>query len=267
MFRIKEYSVKVAPAFIVGAAMLWGSLVIFVRQLDEVRLSSMEIVALRVYCSATILVLGLLIYDRGLLKIKWKDIWCFTGAGIVSIVFFSYCYFKNVTISSAAVSSILLYTSPIWVSILSRLVFKEPIGRKKLMALFMALVGCGLVCGIAGGVGNVRPEGILLGLGSGIGYGLYSIFGRIALEKGYHPMTVSAYTFLFACVGVLPFLNLSDLLAKMNQEPSAWIWVLATTEPIVTSLVGVMLYQEILSPTMIIGIAFILIASIIIGRG
>jgi len=84
---------KSAPAFVAGAAVLWGILIIFVRQLDEVGLSSMEIVALRVYGSAAVLVLGLVIYDRGLLKIKWKDIWCFAGTGIVSIVFFSYCYF------------------------------------------------------------------------------------------------------------------------------------------------------------------------------
>jgi len=286
---------KAAPAFVAGAAILWGVLIIFVRQLDGGGLSSMEIVALRVYGSAAILVPGLLIYDRGLLKIKWKDMWCFAGTGIVSIVFFSYCYFKNVTISSAAVSSILLYTSPVWVTILSRLVFKECIGWIKLMALFMAVVGCGLVSGIAGGLGNVSMEGILLGLGSGIGYGLYSIFGRIALEKGYHPMTVSAYTFLFACIGVLPFLNPGSLLEKMNRYPSAWLWVLAmallstcmaftlytvglkymeagraavlaTLEPIVTSLVGVIAYQENLSPVMILGIALVLISSIIINR-
>jgi len=286
---------KAAPAFVTGAAILWGVLIIFVRRLDGAGLSSMEIVALRVYGSAAILVPGLLIYDKGLLKIKWKDMWCFAGTGIVSIVFFSYCYFKNVTISSAAVSSILLYTSPVWVTILSRLVFKECIGWIKLMALFMAVVGCGLVSGIAGGLGNVSMEGILLGLGSGIGYGLYSIFGRIALEKGYHPMTVSTYTFLFACIGVLPFLNPGSLLEKMNRYPSAWLWVLAmallstcmaftlytvglkymeagraavlaTLEPIVTSLVGVIAYQENLSPVMILGIALVLISSIIINR-
>lgn len=48
----------------------------------------------------------------------------------------------------------------------------------------MAVAGCALVSGITNGVGTVSVEGMLLGLGSGIGYGLYSVFGRMALERG-----------------------------------------------------------------------------------
>ena len=286
---------KAAPVFIAGAAILWGILVIFVKQLDGAGLASMEIVALRVYGSAGILVFGLLLYNKKLLRIRLKDSWCFVGTGVVSIVFFSYCYFKNVTVSSVAVSSILMYTSPVWVTILSRFVFGEKIGRTKLAALCMAIIGCALVSGITGGVGTVSLEGILLGLGSGIGYGLYSIFGRIALEKGYHPMTVSTYTFLFACVGVLPFTNVGKLIEVMNTEPALWGWalamaffstcmsftlytiglkymeagraaVLATLEPIVTTIVGVVIYKEGLSLIMLFGIVLVLGASVLISR-
>ncbi len=286
---------KAAPVFVTGAAILWGILVIFIKKLNAAGLSSMEIVTLRVYGSAVILILGLLLYNRKLLRISVKDTWCFVGTGVISIVFFSYCYFKNVTVSSVAVSSILMYTSPIWVTILSRFVFGEKIGKQKLVALTMAVLGCAFVSGIAGGVGNVSTEGMLLGLGSGIGYGLYSIFGRVALEKGYHPMTVSAYTFLFACVGVLPFINGDGLLAKMSVGAELWGWafamaffstcmsftlytvglkymeagraaVLATLEPIVTTIVGVVVYHEQISGAMLLGIVMVLGASVLISR-
>lgn len=302
MYRIRKCRVKqmkfmqkAAPVFVAGAAILWGILVIFVKQLDRAGLASMEIVTLRVYGSALVLAAGLAIYNRSLLRIKWKDCWCFAGTGIVSIVFFSYCYFKNVTVSSVAVSSILMYTSPVWVTVISRFVFKEQIGKKKLAALCMAVAGCALVSGITNGVGTVSVEGLLLGLGSGIGYGLYSIFGRMALERGYHPMTVSTYTFLFACVGVLPFVNPAELAAKMNSDPTSWIWaicmaffstcmsftlytvglkymeagraaVLATLEPIVTTIVGLILYKEDLTAAMILGIVLVLVSAIMISR-
>jgi len=183
----------------------------------------------------------------------------------------------------------------VWVTILSKFVFGEKLGRKKVVALCMAIMGCGLVSGITGGIGAVSAEGILLGLGSGIGYGLYSIFGRIALEKGYHPMTVSTYTFLFACVGVLPFVKLGALVEKMNAQPTLWGWafaiaffctcmsftlytvglkymeagraaVLATLEPIITTLVGVVLYKEELSVVMVLGIGLVLTASVLISK-
>lgn len=286
---------KAAPVFVTGAAILWGILVIFIKNLSVAGLSSMEIVTLRVYGAAFVLMTGLLLYNKKLLKIRLKDAWCFVGTGVVSIVFFSYCYFKNVTVSSVAVSSILMYTSPIWVTLFAKVVFGEKIGRRKLIALVMAFLGCVLVSGITGGAGRVSMEGLLLGLGSGIGYGLYSIFGRIALEKGYHPMTVSAYTFLFACVGVLPFIKPVEIWEKMNVAPGLWGWalcmvlfstcmsftlytvglkymeagraaVLATLEPIVTTLVGVVLYKEILSVIMILGIVMVLGASVLISR-
>lgn len=286
---------KFAPVFVTGAAILWGILVIFIKNLSSAGLESMEIVTLRVYGASLVLFIGLLIYNKRLLKIRLKDCWCFVGTGVVSIVFFSYCYFKNVTVSSVAVSSILMYTSPIWVTLLARPIFGEKIGKRKLIALGMAFAGCVLVSGITGGVGMISAEGLLLGLGSGIGYGLYSIFGRIALEKGYHPMTVSTYTFLFACVGVLPFIRPMVIWEKMSVAPGLWGWalcmvlfstcmsftlytvglkymeagraaVLATLEPIVTTLVGTLVYRESLSLIMVLGIGLVLTASVLISR-
>ena len=226
---------------------------------------------------------------------KIKDSWCFVGTGVFSIVFFSYCYFRNVQVSSVALSSILMYTSPVWVTLLSAICFREKLTGRKMLALLMALAGCILVSGITGGVGAVSTQGILLGLGSGIGYGLYSIFGRFALNRGYHPMTVSVYTFLFACVGVLPFIDVSSVLLRLMEEPVLWVWaicisllttclsfslytfglqymepgraaVLATLEPIVSTLVGVFGYQEPLTLVMLVGIVVVLVASVLISR-
>ncbi|MBQ8233363.1 MAG: EamA family transporter [Lachnospiraceae bacterium] len=284
---------KAAPIFVAAAAILWGVLVVFIKQLSIAGFSAMEIVALRVYGSAIFLLLGLLFVKRKLLRIKIRDSWCFVGTGVFSIVFFSYCYFRNVQVSSVALSSILMYTSPVWVTLLSVACFREKLNRGKIVALLLAIAGCCLVSGITGGLGAVSFQGILLGLGSGIGYGLYSIFGRYALNKGYAPMTVTAYTFTFACVGVLPFVKFSTIIETLNEQPTLWLWaigmalfttclsftlytiglahmepsraaVLATLEPIVTTLVGTVLYKEPLTFSMVAGIVLVLVSSILI---
>ena len=286
---------KVAPFLVAAAAILWGVLVVFVRKLNAAGFSAMDIVCIRAYGSSLFLAIGLGLLRRPLLRAKVNDCWCFVGTGVFSIVFFSYCYFRNVEISSVAVSSILMYTSPIWVTLLSALLFREKITKNKIIALIMALAGCVLVSGITEGVGNVSTQGILLGLGSGIGYGLYTIFGQFALNKGYHPMTVAFYTFLFACVGVLPFVSVSSILNRLLSDPELWWYaiciaffttclsfslytmglrylepgraaVLATLEPIVATLVGVILYQGILTPVMMSGIVLVLLASVLISR-
>lgn len=286
---------KAAPFLVAAAAILWGFLVVFVRKLNAAGLEAMDIVGIRVYGSAFFLFVGIGMLQRKWLRMKIKDSWCFVGTGVFSIVFFSYCYFRNVQVSSVALSSILMYTSPVWVTLLSAICFREKLTGRKMLALLMALAGCILVSGVTGGVGAVSTQGILLGLGSGIGYGLYSIFGRFALNRGYHPMTVSAYTFLFACVGVLPFIDVSSILLRLMEEPVLWVWaicisllttclsfslytfglqymepgraaVLATLEPIVSTLVGVFGYQEPLTPVMLVGIVVVLAASVLISR-
>lgn len=286
---------QAAPFLVAAASILWGILFIFVRMLSTADFSAMDVVCIRAYGSVLFLFPGLFVVNKKLLKIKLRDTWCFVGTGVFSIVFFSYCYFRNVQVSSAAFASILMYTSPIWVTLLSGIFFREKMNRGKWIALFMALGGCVLVSGVVGGAEAVSAQGILLGLGSGIGYGLYSIFGRFALDKGYHPMTVSAYTFLFACVGVLPFVSVSSIINKFMQEPGLCVpalcmavlstamsfslytlglafmepgraAVLATLEPIVTTLVGTFYYGEPLTAVMIVGIGLVLVASVLISR-
>ena len=312
---------KFAPIFVILAAIFWGILVVFVRAFGKADFGSMEIVTMRVYTSVIFAWIMFLLFDRKSTKTTPKhsfhlrDSWCFIGTGLVSIVFFSYCYFRNVEVSSAAVAAILMYTSPIFVTLLSAVLFKEKFTKIKGLALILAIIGCALVSGIASiltpatsGVESALTSattglattpvsllGVFLGLGSGIGYALYSIFGRFALNKGYTPFFVTAMTFTFACVGVLPFVRITCLVTRLINEPKYILLalimglvgsctpfalytlglrymeaskaaILATLEPIVTALVGTFFYKEPIDLFIVVGIAMVLVAGILCSR-
>ena len=309
-----NYLHKFAPIFVILAAIFWGILVVFVRAFGKADFGSMEIVTMRVYTSVIFAWIMFLLFDHSSQRKNRKsnqdstktqtatqksfhlcDSWCFIGTGLVSIVFFSYCYFRNVEVSSAAVAAILMYTSPIFVTLLSALLFKEKFTKLKGLALILAIIGCALVSGITSILTPASLPGLLLGLGSGIGYALYSIFGRFALNKGYTPFFVTAMTFTFACVGVLPFVNILTLATKLINEPKYILLalimglvgsctpfalytlglrymeaskaaILATLEPIVTALVGTFFYKEPIDIFIIIGIAMVLTAGILCSR-
>ena len=131
---------KFAPILILIAGVLWGSMGLFVRTLNASGLASMEIVGLRAIVTAVALFLYLLAFDRKLFKIRWKDIWCFLGTGICSIVFFNYCYFKAITMTSLSVAAILLYIAPAIVMLLSYFLFGEKLTERKLLSLVMRLL-------------------------------------------------------------------------------------------------------------------------------
>ena len=180
---------KAAPALILAAGTLWGIMGIFVRKLGTYGFSSIQIASLRIIFGALIFFAITAVAKRELLKIKVQDVGIFIGMGLISLLLFTICYFTTINMASLSVAAILLYTSPIWVMLMSLVCFREKMTKRKVLAVVMAFVGCVLVSGI-GGATQLSFKIIGIGLMSAVGYGLYSIFGTFALRiftaDGYH---------------------------------------------------------------------------------
>ena len=198
-----------AICVIIGAT-LWGIIGLFTRFLYGSGLSPMQITFTR--CLVTLIVMALvtLSVDRKLFRIEPRDIWMFIGTGIFSIVFFNIMYFTTQQMVSLSTASVLLYTAPCFVVVMSMILFKEKMTKKKLLALLLAFVGCVFTTGL--GFGNMNL-GIVYGILAGFGYALYSIFGKFALEK-YGLITVIFYTFLVATICLLPFCDLPHVVTE-----------------------------------------------------
>lgn len=283
----------IGTILIILAGCFWGSMGIFVRRLGTYGFSSIQIVAMRVTLAALIFALVLLIKDRKGFKIALKDIPLFLGLGFGSILFFTVCYFTAITMMSLSTAAILLYTSPVWIMLMSILFFREKLTKKKVIALVLAMAGCVLVSGISGE--GMTITGLLVGLGSGLGYGLYSILGTIALRK-YSSYTVTTYTFIFAAIGswficrpadmintfgsaddkgfllafcvltalitaVIPFLAYTLGLESVEASKAG---IIATIEPMVATVIGIVVFAEPLTIMSGAGILLILSAVVIL---
>ena len=284
---------NIGPALILLAGCFWGSMGIFVRRLTAYGFSSIQIVAIRVTLAALIFCILLLIRDPAGFRISVKDIPLFLGLGFGSILFFTVCYFTAITMMPLSTAAILLYTSPIWIMLMSVLFFREKLTGRKLLALVLAFAGCVLVSGISGE--GMTLTGLLVGLGSGIGYGLYSILGTVALRR-YSPYTVTTYTFAFAALGSWLICRPADMLAKFAAAPdlpglvffcfltalvtavipflaytlglqtveASRAGILATVEPLVATLIGVAVFSEPLTLLSGLGILLILAAVVLL---
>lgn len=281
---------------IIFAGIFWGSMGIFVRGLTELAgFTSIQIVSMRLTIAALTFALILLMKDPKGFRINMKDIPLFLGLGFGSILFFTTCYFTAIRMMTLSIAAILLYTSPIWVMLLSLFLLHEKMTRNKLLALVISFVGCILVSGLGSDENNVSLIGILIGLGSGLGYGLYSILGTIALRK-YSTYTVTTYTFVTAAVGSLFLCSLPDLWHKitvcpripylsvfiiltglvtavipfllytlgLEQVEASRAAILATIEPMVATLIGVVVFHEYMTALSVIGILCILCAIVLL---
>lgn len=206
--------------YILLSGMLWGCMGVFVRVLNKQGIASMDIVFLRAIVTAVAMVIFLFIFHRRMLKIHWKDFWCFLGTGIASITFFNFCYFKAIMMTSLSVAAVLLYTAPAIVMILSYILFHEAFTVRKVIAIVMTFFGCMLVIGMLGQQQAITTTGLLYGLGAGLGYAFYSIFSRYALEKGYHSLTITCYTFIVTTVVSVFFTAVPKVSMVVFSSPS-----------------------------------------------
>ena len=286
---------KIGPILIIIAASIWGCMGIFVRKLAEFGFSAIQIVSIRITLAALFFSLILFIKNRAGFKISLRDIPLFLGLGIGSILLFTVCYFSSITIMPLSTAAILLYTSPIWIMLMSAVLFHEKITSRKIIALALAFAGCVLVSGFSGD--GITATGLMFGLGSSIGYGLYSILGTVALRK-YSPYTVTTYTFLIAAIGSWFINHPADMLSKFsnatdfnglvllslltalltavipfllytlglrNVEASK-AGILATVEPMVATIVGITYFSEALTLLSGLGIFLILSAVVILNK-
>ncbi len=257
---------------IIGAGALWGMIALFVRGLRACGMTSVQTVFFRNALAAAALGLVIMVYRPQAFRFRLRDAWMFVGTGAVSIALFNYCYFVTLSRSSVAMAALLLYTSPVFIMALSALLFHDALTRRKLLSLAITVAGCACITGVFSQAQRIDAVTVLLGLGSGLFYGLYSIFAKFALRR-YGAATVSFYTFVFAaaasaplaaggcirlaaaqpwdclayglCLAILstvaPFLLYT---AGLDGVPASKAAVLATVEPLVGSLLGVVAFGD-----------------------
>ncbi len=274
------------------AGFCWGLIGVFTRPLASSGLNPMQITSVRCIVAGIALITYLFIKNRKALYIELRDLWMFVGTGIISIVFFNICYFTTINIATMSLAAILLYTSPYFVIIISAVLFKEKITRQKAVSLLVAFVGCVLVTGFQSG--GVTVFSVLTGLGSGLCYGLYSIFGNVALKK-YSSMTVTVYTFIVAAVGITPFARLGNVVTIIGRDGNVGLIiiglglfstmipfllyteglsqmeagkaaVLAFAEPLVATVAGIVIFHESITIMSVVGIGLMLAALMNINR-
>lgn len=288
MIRLKQ---KFGPVYVLLAGTLWGFMGVFVRHFQAAGLGSIEIAWFRVFFGMLVVGAYLALFHRDLLKVRFRDLWCFIGTGVGSLFLLNLTYYSSMEYVSLAVAGVLLYTAPAFVMLLSALLFREKITPRKLLALALAFLGCALVSGL-GTDNQISTPGLLWGLGAGLSYAMYSIFGRYAIRRGYGSWTMTFYTFLFCflancllcdwqligniwtqpaelgwavSLGVvtafLPYIFYSLGLEAMEGSRAS---ILASIEPVVAALLSVFVYHEPLGLSGAIGMGLVLAAIVLL---
>lgn len=197
---------KISTLLPIIAGALWGSVGVFVRGFTNGNIDNVSILVMRVLFAAIMMFVFIAIKDKSLLKINLKDVWVFACGGIVAMFGMNFCYNNAINSLSLSLAGVLLALSPVFVMFLAAILFKEKITARSIVCMIFALIGCTMASGVIGG-GEIAfsTSGILFGIAAAFFYGLTSIFSKIAMEKGYHALTMTFYSMLILAIVLLPF--------------------------------------------------------------
>ena len=105
------------------AAACWSIIGLFVRTLSEAGLDVWDITLVRIGVGLLAMAVYLILFHRELFRIRLRDLWCFAGAGILSLLCMNFCYNQAVQVTSLALAGTLLYTAPTFVMLMSLLLY------------------------------------------------------------------------------------------------------------------------------------------------
>lgn len=107
-------------------------------------------------------------------RVDWPR---FAAWGLVAALHFAF-YIGSLEYTTVAHSLALVYTSPVWVSLFSWLVLKEPLPARKWIGILITLAGMGILSGFDPAWTARTLIGDAMALGSAITFGIYSVTGR-----------------------------------------------------------------------------------------
>lgn len=272
-------------AYVIAAAVCWGSLGLFNRVLSAAGVSLLNMMPLRFGGTAVLFTAFCLLFKRQVFRIQLRHLPIFLGSGLISMLLLGLVYFRCQQLCSLAVASILMYLAPSFVVLYGAIFWKTPLTRRKLAALLLALCGCALVSGITGGDVRISMEGLLMGLASALCYGGYTVFAHYGLQY-YDSFTMSYWTFLIAGIAALFLADWPALLASMTSPTpclaalglavvgtalpftlytksleiveSGKAAIIANIEPVTAAVIGVVVFRETMSPWTLAGIVLVL---------
>lgn len=278
---------------ILAAAVIWGSIGVAGRIAFGAGVGPLETAFFRAAIAFLTVAAVVAASDRSLLRVGRDDLWLFAAFGVVSIAAFFFVYLYAISRTSVATAAILLYTAPVWVIILSRFLFHEPLTPGKVLAVALAVAGCVLVVrGYDPRSLRLNVLGVLAGLASGFTYGMYSIFGKTALRR-YSPLTTLVYALGIGALvlggaawaggaitvahpaagwGAIIYLSLvTTLLAQwlylsgLGEVEAGRASLVATFEPVVAAILGYAALGERLEGWQILG-GFLVLSAVLTVR-
>jgi drug/metabolite transporter (DMT)-like permease len=279
----------VGLALVVISAVGFGSLGVFGKLATRHGISLPTLLGLR-FALASVVLWGIALARH---EVRWLGTRRMAGIALMGVFYVAQAaaFFSSLRTIPAAITSILLYVYPVMVTLLARVVVKEPLTRMRLLALALACAGVLLVVGPSP-TGHLDPGGVLLGLASAVVYSTYILSGGVLLREvpaiyataiitavgGASYLAFGAATGqlhaadgpgwgVIAGMAIVPTLiAASAFLAGLARVGPTRASIVSTLEPVTTAVLAALVLGEGLSAMRVAGGLVVLSAAVLVAR-
>ena len=154
--------------------------------------------------TAVFWIAGLFVNSQKIAKEDYKKI---ILASFFGIALNMLCFFKGLSLTTPISASVMMVTSPIMVLIFSSILLKEKIIKRKIIGVFVGLIGTILLI-VYGNNSEDNTTNSTLGnflvFVNAASYGLYLVLVKKLISK-YNPITFIKWFYLFGLILVIPF--------------------------------------------------------------
>ena len=208
----------------------------------------------------------------------------------------SITYYQSFHFMDAGIASTILFVYPVMVAVIMAMFFKERVTAMTVIAIVMSLVGIGLLYKGETGASLSSAIGIILCVLSSLAYAVYIIVVNQSSIK-MSSFKVTFYAMLVCEITLILYSFTSpDLYLHALPSARAWsfaVWlsivptilslvfmtvavhhvgatptaILGALEPLTAVTIGVMVFGEVLTPRLIVGILFIIFAVMLVVLG
>ena len=209
-----------AHVFLTLAAIIYGANYNIAKLIIPDYIGPFAAIVIRVISGAILFTIVHYLFIRE--KVQNKDFFMLGLCAVFGVALNQLMFFKGLSITSAINASVIMTITPIMVLVMSALIIKEKITRRKIIG-----IGCGAIGAILliGGkdfsFSTAYFWGDIFILINASSFAVFLVLVKPLMKK-YHPITVIKWTFLFGILIVVPFgyeeltqLTSEDLIPKV----------------------------------------------------
>ena len=139
-------------------------------------------------------------------KIQLKDFPRIIAAAFFGVALNMLTFFKGLSFTTPISAAVIMVTTPIIVLILSAIIMKEKMIKRKIFGILLGLFGTGFLILYGKSIGNAAnaPLGNLLVFINAVSYAFYLILVKKLMDK-YNAFTFVKWIYTFGLLMVLPF--------------------------------------------------------------